>query len=377
MSNRALARAPVVRLPPKSNVELILLRGAQVAMIVVGFVAIVFALEAGEFILAPVGTGIVIGLMLGPVATRVERWGVRPGLSAALVAMLFICAITAFAVAIATPLSVWVGRLPQIWTELQGQLSQWREPLEAIRTAREEIRGITGGSDLSVAVEDGSAVESMAALAPALIGQIVLFFATLYFFVATRHQTRLAVLKLCFDRRLRWRVAHIFRDVERLVSRYLLSITVINIAEGIAVGLGLWAIGVPSPMLWGALAALSNFVVFVGPLVMTIVLFAVGLSEFDTLAGSLLPPLIYQAINLLESQFVTPLVIGHTMTLNPFIVILALAFWIWLWGALGGFVAIPALLITFAVIRNIVPNTGWTIEERAVPAKGYPRRKAA
>lgn len=369
MSNRMRTRAPVVRLPPKSNFEIILVRGAQVAMILVGFVAFVFALDAGEFILAPVGTGIVIGLMLGPVASRVERWGVPPGLSAAVVALLFIVAVTAFAAAVATPLSVWVGRLPQIWAELQAQLSQWREPLEAIQIAREEIRGITGGSDMSVSVEDGSAVESMAALAPALIGQIVLFFATLYFFVATRHQTRTAVLKLCFDRRLRWRVAHIFRDVERLVSRYLLSITVINIAEGIAVGMGLWAIGVPSAMLWGALAALSNFVVFIGPLVMTIVLFAVGLSEFDTLGGSLLPPLIYQAINLMESQFVTPGVIGRTLTLNPFLVVLALAFWIWLWGALGGFIAIPALLIAFAIIRNIVPNTGWNGEDTTIAVR--------
>jgi predicted PurR-regulated permease PerM len=155
--------------------------------------------------------------------------------------------------------------------------------------------------------------------------------------------------------------------VERLVSRYLLSISIINIAEGVAVGIGLWAIGVPSAALWGALAALSNFVVFVGPLIMTLVLFAVGLTEFDTLAGSLLPVLIYQLINLAESQFVTPGVIGKTMTLNPFMVVLALAFWIWLWGALGGFIAIPALLICYAIVSNIVPNSGWGADEDEVP----------
>lgn len=137
--------------------------------------------------------------------------------------------------------------------------------------------------------------------------------------------------------------------------------------EGFAVGVGLWLIGVPSAPLWGALAALSNFVVFVGPLVMTLVLFAVGLSEFDTLGGSLLPPLIYQAINVVESQFFTPGVIGRTMTLNPFLVVLALAFWIWMWGALGGFIAIPALLICYAIVRNIVPSTGWEADEDATP----------
>ena len=127
-----------------------------------------------------------------------------------------------------------------------------------------------------------------------MIAQILIFLASLYFFVATRHETRAAILKLCFTRRLRWRVAHIFRDVETLVSRYLLSITLINVSEGIAVGVGFIAVGVPSAMLWGALAVVANFVVFLGPLSMTVLLFGVGLTEFDTLARRPIPPLIYQ-----------------------------------------------------------------------------------
>ena len=103
--------------------------------------------------------------------------------------------------------------------------------------------------------------ESFATLAPALLGQMLLFFASLYFFVATRHDTRAAILTLCFGRRLRWRVAHIFRDVEAMVSRYLLSITLINVAEGAALAAGLWLLGVPSALLWGVLAAISAFIV--------------------------------------------------------------------------------------------------------------------
>ena len=94
-----------------------------------------------------------------------------------------------------------------------------------------------------------------------------------------------------------------------------------------------------------------------------LVLFMVGLAEFDSLAGSLLPVAVYLAINMLESQFVTPMVIGRTMTLNPFVVLLALIFWIWLWGPLGGFIAIPALLVVYAVIRNIVPGINWGVDD--------------
>lgn len=352
-------KAPIVRLPPKSNFELFLARGSQVAVVFVGVIAFIFALHAGEYILAPVATGIVVGLMLGPVAAELECHGVPPKLSAFAVFVLFILIVGVFALVVATPLSLWSGRIPQMWEQLQNQLSQLKQPIEAIRAARDELRNVVGDKGLTVSVDEGLPVESMATLAPALGAQILIFLASLYFFVATRHQTRVAILKLCLTRRLRWRVAHIFRDVEALVSNYLLSVTIINITEGVAVGIGLYLVGVPSAMLWGALATVANFVVFLGPLLMTILLFAVGLTQFDTLSGALIPPLIYQAINLIESQFVTPMVIGRTMTLNPFVVVLALVFWIWLWGPLGGFIAIPALLVCYAVIRHIFPETDW------------------
>ena len=84
-----------------------------------------------------------------------------------------------------------------------------------------------------------------------------------------------------------------------------------------------------------------------------------GLTEFDTLGGSLLPVAIYLAINTVEGQFVTPMVIGRAMTMNPFVVLLGLAFWIWMWGALGGFIAIPALLAIYAIVRNVLPGADW------------------
>ncbi len=362
MQKRLPKKAPIVRLPPKSNIEIFIARTAQVAVIFIGVIAGIFALGAGEYVLAPASLGIVIGLMLGPVATRLERHGLPPGLSATLVVIFFVLAIGLLAFALSGPLSFWLQRLPQIWADLQVQLSELKGPIESLKGMRDQLRELTGNEGVTVSVDDGMDVESVAILAPALIAQILIFFACLYFFVATRHQTRTAVLKLCLDRRMRWRVAHIFRDIENMISRYLISITIINILEGLAVGIGLYLIGVPSAALWGALAALSNFVVFIGPAVMVGILFMVGLTEFDTIGGSLLPVAIYLGVNVIEAQFLTPMVIGKTMTLNPFIVLLALVFWIWLWGPVGGFIAIPALLAVYAVVRNIVPGINWRDE---------------
>jgi predicted PurR-regulated permease PerM len=359
VKQRIQLRPPVVRLPPKSNFEILLSRASQTAVIGLGILGLVFALSAGQFLLAPVALAIIIGLMLGPIATGFERRGLMPAVSAAIVVLLFILLVGALAFALMAPLGYWSSRVPDIWSRLQEQLVHLRRPLELLRGVRQEIREVTGGEGLTVSVEEGSPVTSIAAMAPAIGAQILIFLASLYFFIATRERTRVAILKLCVNRKLRWRVAHIFRDVEGLVSRYLLSITAINTGLGVTVTLALWLVGVPQPALWGALAGVLNFIMYVGPAIMAVLLFGVGLATFDSFSAALLPPLVYLSLNLMEAEFVTPTVIGRTMTLNPFVVFLAIAFWLWLWGPIGGFIAIPALLIAFAVARNILPGMDW------------------
>ncbi|GAB5505999.1 MAG: AI-2E family transporter [Rhizobiaceae bacterium] len=348
---------PISRLPLKVDIDLLLGRSANIAIIGVGIVGLVFALYAGAFVLMPVALAVTVGLMLGPVATRLERRGVPSWASSALVFLLFVTGLCLLALALTGPLSFWAGELPRIWNRLQVHLAELSGPIKALRNLQDEMGSLMGGSGTAVRVEeDGTGVEDVAVLAPALVAQILLFGASLYFFVATRNNIRDTLLRICVNRRLRWRVAHIFRDVEMLVSRYLLSITAINICLGIAVALVLWLVGVPSPLLWGALAGLLNFVIYIGPAVMAVILFAVGLSVGETISQSLVPPLAYLSVNFVEAQFVTPMVVGRTMTLNPFLVLLALAFWIWIWGPIGGFIAIPALLIFFAIARNILPG---------------------
>jgi predicted PurR-regulated permease PerM len=363
MSKATKKKLPDESLPSQSNADNVLTRGAQIAVIALGVLALIFALQTGRFLLAPVTLAIIVGLMLSPLALRLERQGTPPSISAIVAVLVFIVVVGFLVIAIAAPLSSWAGRVPQLWAELQLQLSSFSEPLSVIRSVREQVRNVTGGSSVTVSVEEGSPVESVAVLAPALLAQILIFFASLYFFIATRHDTRLMVLKLCSGRRLRWRMAHIFRDVEELVSNYLLAITIINIGLGTAVGTALWLLGVPSAPLWGAMAGLLNFIIYIGPALMALILFGVGLATFDSLGGTILPMAVYLVINGIEAQFVTPMVIGRRMTLNPFLVFLAVAFWLWIWGPIGGFIAIPALLILFAIARNIVPGFEWALTE--------------
>ncbi|WP_338720108.1 AI-2E family transporter [Devosia sp. XK-2] len=341
----------------ESQFERVLNNAARLAMVGVGLAVLLALLQVGQVFLAPVTLAIVVGLMFGPVADRVESAGVPPALSAAVVVLLLLAVIFGFAMLFAVPLSEWVARAPLIWEKLQAQLASLKEPLQSIGDFQEQIGTALGsGGAMSVQVEDGSAVTGVAMLAPAILAQIAIFLASLYFFVATRDHIRTSVLSMCVTRRMRWRTAHVFRDVEYKVSRFLLSVTVINLCVGTAVSLAMWAIGMPSPLLWGAMAAVLNYIPYVGQAIMVTVLLAVGLGTQTELFQILLPVACYAGINFVEGQIFTPHFIGRTLTINPFIIFLSITFWIWTWGPVGGLVAVPTLLIAQSVIAHILPS---------------------
>ena len=341
----------------ESQFERVLNNAARLAVVGIGFAVLLMILQTGQVFLAPVTLAIVIGLMFGPVADRLESWGVPPALSAGIVVLLLLGVIAGFATLFAVPLSEWVARAPLIWEKLQEQLPNLREPLESIGAFQAQIGSVLGsGNAMSVTVEDGSAVTGMAMLAPAVLAQVAIFLASLYFFVATRDHIRMSVLSMCVTRRMRWRTAHVFRDVEHKVSRFLLSVTMINLCVGTAVTLAMWAIGMPSPLLWGGMAAVLNYVPYVGQAIMITTLLAVGLGTQTGLFEILLPVMVYASINFVEGQLFTPHFIGRTLTLNPFVIFLSITFWIWAWGPVGGLVAVPTLLIAQSIISHALPS---------------------
>jgi predicted PurR-regulated permease PerM len=224
-------------------------------------------------------------------------------------------------------------------------ISKYQEILSELQLTEENMK---------VDLGDADTVKEAASKAPALLGQFLIFITSLYFFVATRDEFRASVLKLCFSRALRLRMARIFLDIELKVSRYLVQITLINIGLGVATTIAMWLIGVPSPVLWGVLAGLLNYVIYLGPALMAFILFMVGLSTGGTLFQVALPAMVFLGLNLTEAYFVTPQFLGRALTMNPFIVFLALAFWIWIWGPVGGFVAVPSLLITYTILTHVL-----------------------
>jgi predicted PurR-regulated permease PerM len=341
-----------------SQFERVMTVSGRLALLAIGALALITALALGRAILAPIALAVVVGLMFGPVADGLERRGVPPALSAGVVVLLFLAAIAGAAAMFAQPLSYWIARGPMLWEKLQAQLVNFRAPFEALGAIQDQLKGVFGAeAAMTVKVQDGGPVQDVALMAPAILADALLFLAGLYFFLATRHNIRISVMSLCFSRRMRWRAAHIFRDVELKVSRFLISAALINFGVGIATAAATYLLGLPSPLLWGTLAMVMNFIPYVGQAVMFVVLFAVGLGTQTSLPGIFLPVVVYAAINLTADQIVFPHLVGKALTLNPFIIFVSIAFWLWLWGPMGGFIAVPTLLVLQSLIMHIFPTT--------------------
>jgi predicted PurR-regulated permease PerM len=148
-------------------------------------------------------------------------------------------------------------------------------------------------------------------------------------------------------------VVEIIHETEADISHYLLSITIINAILGLAVGVALWALGMPNPTLWGAMAALFNFVPFIGPLVGVAVMTLVAFTTFDAVVDIMLPPLAYLLLHNLEAQLFTPLFLARRLVLNPVAILLSLILWSWLWGVAGALLAVP-LLSAFKIVCDHV-----------------------
>jgi predicted PurR-regulated permease PerM len=141
----------------------------------------------------------------------------------------------------------------------------------------------------------------------------------------------------------------ISHEMERNISAYLVTITLMNGLVGIATGIAMAAIGLSDPVLWGSIAFALNYVLILGPATGVVMFFIVGLLSFDTLWHILLPPAAYLVIHVIEGEFVTPMLVAKRFTINPVLVIGSIIFWDWMWGIPGALLAVP-MLAAFKIV---------------------------
>ena len=282
------------------------------------------------------------------------RWLARRGIPAVVSAVLLVVAlggvVAGGSVILAEPVAEMVASAPQVAQQLRQRFSQVRGPVSRLVEAGEQMQQIaepaTGAERPQKVVIAQPGIISWAA--DTLSGAGTTIGATLLFVVFLLSSGDLFLQKIVravpslHDKKRSLRIVH---DVESEVSRYLLTITLINIGFGTVVGLAMLVLGMPHPALWGIGAALLNFIPYIGAIIGLGLSAAVALVTFPTLAMAAVPPLAYFAIHLIESIVVTPLTLGRRLELNSVAILVALAFGGWMWGIVGALVAVPLLVV--------------------------------
>ena len=330
---------------------------AQASAIGVFLLLFLVTLNFSRSLLLPVALAIVLGMLLAPLSSRASRYGVPPVISAIVLVLLFIGILSLAITLAADPVIKWIAQAPEIGTLLKSKLQVFDAPLGALRDLRNAISDMLGIAPTAMTLDMNSyfLAPALAVLTPA-IGQLFLFFATLFFFLASREDLRAGFVAVFATREARLRAMRIMNDVESNIVNYLGTVSVINFCVGALACIGSYVIGLPNPPAWGVLAFALNFIPYLGPAIVVTALFAVGLISFPSLGYALVAPALYVGMTTIEGQFVTPAIIGHRLTVSPLMVFLSLAFWIWLWGPLGALLAVPLLIVGMVAINHIFPK---------------------
>jgi len=339
---------------PVAHVGAVWRTAARVATIGIFLILVIVALDLARSLLLPIISAFVIGLMLGPLSTRAKAYGIPPLITAIVLWLLVIGVFYGVILLLSAPALDWIGKAPEIGSNIKEKLQVLDRPLAALQDLRNAI--LPQGDNSRFGFDIANFVQPALTIVTPAIGQIFIFFGTLFFFLLGRARLRHVLVVLFEDRGSRLRMLKIINDIEHNLTNYLSVVAIINFVVGLAAGLIAYFVGLPNAIAWGVLAFILNFIPYVGALLMEAVLFAVGLVTFPSLTQALIAPLLYFAFTTLEGHFVTPSIMGRRLTLNPLTVFLSLIFWTWLWGPVGAFLAVPLLIVALVASNHLFPQ---------------------
>lgn len=328
---------------------------ALVVLLSIGlFLALPFVLSIGAVVFLPLVTAIILTIVLSPMADRLAQVGL-PNFLASFAALLVFLGVVALAltavlrpaVAMFDRVPAMIDRIGQRFHELQGSLA-WLSRLN------DQIKGIVGSAEGEQVVLAGpTMLEQVAFATPTVVLEVLLTFLMAFFMIEARVRMRRRLLleRQHFGGSLK--AARVMRDVQDRVAVYILTVGLINLCVGVIVTLGAWALGMDFPVMWGGLAALLNFLPYIGPLAMVALLTLFGLGTADSALLGLVPAATYLGLHAIESNLVTPAILGARFTMNPVLILLALSYFSWIWGVTGALLSVPILLTITALVDHL------------------------
>ncbi len=307
-------------------------------------------------VLLPVISAIIVGTLIAPLTRRAAALRVPSWLSALVVVALLAGTLGLAIVLLSGPVVEWIGKAPELGARIKELLSFFDRPLAALGDIRNALAAPEGKEGaLKVDVAGGMVAPAVALVTPA-IGEILIFFGTLFFFLAARRALRQQLVTLSDDRDIRLTVLRILNELEQSLATYLAIVTAINLCLGVFMTGALWLIGFPHPLIWGVVIFVLNYIPYLGPAIVNVLFLLVGLISFPNATQALIAPAIFLTVTTIEGHFLTPSIIGQRLTINPFAIFLALVFWTWLWGPFGAFLAAPLLIVGMVAAHHLLPK---------------------
>jgi len=320
--------------------------------------AVLYTLYFARAFLLPIVIAVLLDFLLSPVIRVVKRARIPEPVGAAMVLLALLGALGFGAYTLADPAREWMDKAPQSLAKVQSRLRDLRRPVEQVTKTAEQVEAATEVSKSGpqeVVLRGPRLSERLFGNTQSFLTGAIETLILLYFLLAVGDlflQKLIKVLPQLGDKK---KAVAIARETEASISTYLFTVALVNVGLGLAVALVMQLIGMPNALLWGALAGLAEFIPYVGATVVAGTLTMAGLVTFPTVGHALLVPGVYLAVNLIQSQFISPMILGRRLTLNPVAILVGLVFWWWLWGVGGAFIAVP-LLATFKIFCDHIES---------------------
>ena len=350
---------------PPAMVEAEVTRGIELKTVFLGGIFLILLLASMRYaseIFMPIVLAFVLKLILQPVLRGLEKIRIPRRLAALMVILMLLGSGGMLVTALSGPAASWAETISDTFPQLQERLSFLKKPVQQTQTIlgkAEDLTKGTGPKTIAITMPGSRLSDRLISSTQAFASGFFTTLVMLFFLLAagdTFLRRLVEVLPRFKDKR---QAVDISQHIEHDISSYLLTISVVNAAEGIAVGLVMWACGVADPALWGVLAFLLNYVPILGPF-LGVVLFALaGLMTIHEPGMALLPAALYFLIHVIEANFITPLLLAKRFTLNPVLVMFSLIFWYWMWGFTGAILAVPMLAISKIICDRIESLQGF------------------
>lgn len=328
--------------------------GAAIGLFVLGLIVVLyFGRDVILLILLP----LMGSFVLLPVVRWLHKWVRLPrGVAAALV-VLATCAAGGTALyLLVEPAVTWTDKLPQSIGKIERKFRPVKEKMQDVDRALDKAEELVDSERATKVKLTGQSLSDVVrGQASSLVTSLAIIVILLFFLLAGDD---LFVRKLAclLPPESRADAAGVARSIERQVSRYLLTLSVIYIVLGSITAAAMWALGMPNPLLWGAIAAILGFIPYLGPLITVGIIAAAALLTFESTTDILLPPLVFAVITTAEGYFVTPYILGRRLSLDPVIILIALLFWGFLWGIPGALLTVPILVVAKIVCEQAGPR---------------------